>query len=62
MPRRTVERDCNCGCGGKTRGGEFLPGHDSKLYAAIIDEVGGLVNLLHIVEKSIGKRILVKHQ
>jgi hypothetical protein len=24
-------RDCACGCGGITAGGEFLPGHDAKL-------------------------------
>lgn len=23
-------RDCTCGCGGQTKGGRFLPGHDSK--------------------------------
>lgn len=23
-------RSCACGCGGKTKGGEFLPGHDSR--------------------------------
>ncbi|NNU27973.1 hypothetical protein [Isoptericola sediminis] len=23
-------RDCSCGCGGLTRGGKFLPGHDSR--------------------------------
>ena len=22
---------CSCGCGGETRGGRFIPGHDSKL-------------------------------
>lgn len=24
-------RKCGCGCGGMTRGGEFLPGHDMRL-------------------------------
>ncbi len=62
MPRRIVERECNCDCGGMTRGGEFLPGHDSKLYAAIVNEVGGLVEIRHIVEKAIGKKIKVQHQ
>lgn len=27
---RSAGRDCLCGCEGQTRGGKFLPGHDSK--------------------------------
>ena len=23
-------KDCTCGCGGQTRGGNYLPGHDSR--------------------------------
>lgn len=26
--------DCKCGCGEKTKGGTFRPGHDAKYYAA----------------------------
>jgi hypothetical protein len=27
---------CRCGCGGTTRGGQFLPGHDARLKAALV--------------------------
>jgi len=27
-------RPCTCGCGGQTRGGRFLPGHDAKFHSA----------------------------
>jgi hypothetical protein len=26
-------QSCSCGCGGQTRGGRFIPGHDSRLHA-----------------------------
>jgi hypothetical protein len=26
-------KPCECGCGGQTRGGRFLPGHDARLHA-----------------------------
>jgi hypothetical protein len=28
--------ECECGCGGHTKGGRFLPGHDSKLKKQLI--------------------------
>lgn len=31
--------DCGCGCGGKTKGGKFLPGHDMKLKSALITSI-----------------------
>lgn len=34
----TGPRDCTCGCGGQTKGGMFLPGHDSK-YLTILSEM-----------------------
>jgi hypothetical protein len=60
MPRRVVGRECQCGCEGVTRGGEFLPGHDQRLYAAIVKEVGGVVELRRIVEKALNVRINVR--
>lgn len=35
---------CKCGCGDKTAGGNYLPGHDSRHLAALVDQVrnGGL--------------------
>lgn len=33
-PRKGKDpRDCECGCGGQTKGGRFIPGHDAKLHA-----------------------------
>lgn len=29
-PKAQVGRPCSCGCGGKTGGGLWLPGHDAK--------------------------------
>lgn len=28
-------QDCTCGCGGVTKGGRFLPGHDARYHAAL---------------------------
>jgi hypothetical protein len=28
-------RDCLCGCGGQTKGGRFLPGHDARFHGRI---------------------------
>lgn len=44
---------CACGCKDSTRGGKFLPGHDSKLRATIEESVGGLLNLKEIIEAAI---------
>lgn len=39
-PTRTragkAPRDCECGCGGMTRGGRFIPGHDAKLKSVLL--------------------------
>jgi hypothetical protein len=32
-------RACTCGCGGTTRGGRYLPGHDSRHLAALRTDV-----------------------
>jgi len=29
-PKQVVGRECECGCGGKTSGGLWVPGHDAK--------------------------------
>lgn len=52
-----AERICDCGCGGKTKGGKFLPGHDQKLRSAIEKAAGGLENVRTIVEQHLGKSI-----
>jgi hypothetical protein len=57
MPRKIDPKSCACGCGGETRGGDFMPGHDQRLRAAIEERVGGLLNLKRIVEESLGTTI-----
>jgi hypothetical protein len=58
-PRKIREFDCACGCGGKMRGGEFLPGHDQILRTAIEAKVGGFLELRALVEKMLGSPIEV---
>ena len=60
MPRKLYSKPCNCNCGGTTKGGEWLPGHDQKLRAAIEAKVGGLVQLKKFVEGNLRCRIKVK--
>jgi hypothetical protein len=31
MKKRLTAPHCECDCGGTTKGGRFLPGHDAKL-------------------------------
>lgn len=35
QPTKT-KPECECGCGGATKGGRFLPGHDAKLKKALV--------------------------
>lgn len=35
------EADCSCGCGGKTKGGKFLPGHDARFVSEQVGHVLG---------------------
>jgi hypothetical protein len=41
---------CECGCGGETKGGKFLPGHDQKLRSKLEKDTGGLLPLRSLVE------------
>lgn len=59
MPRKIRPKLCGCGCGEKTRGGQFLPGHDSKTLSAIVEYVGGTLELKRIVEDALDCRIPV---
>jgi hypothetical protein len=36
MKKRFAAPQCECGCGGTTKGGRFLPGHDAKLKKQLI--------------------------
>ncbi len=61
MPRKLRPKECACGCGDMTRGGDFLQGHDRKLEGAIIEKVGGVIELRELVEKTLKCRIKVRH-
>jgi hypothetical protein len=39
MKRKIKLPECLCGCGGRTKGGRFLPGHDAKLKKALVADV-----------------------
>lgn len=41
-------KDCACGCGAQTKGGRFLPGHDSKLLAWVGAVERGQITLAQI--------------
>lgn len=60
MPRKIVPKPCACGCGGITKGGVFLPGHDAKTISAIIESIGGISKLKRLVEKTLNRQIEVK--
>lgn len=59
MPRKMIPKPCGCGCGTMTKGGQFIPGHDAKLMSAIIQSVGGLVELKELVESVIREDIVL---
>jgi len=48
---------CACRCGGTTKGGAFLPGHDLKLWAKLINPSGSPEGVRNMVEKHLGKRV-----
>ena len=60
MPRKITPKECACGCGGITRGGEFLQGHDSKVNSAIIKAVGGTTALRELVEQTLNRKLEVE--
>lgn len=57
-------RPCSCGCGGTTKGGKFLPGHDSQLVRRAneaFDESGDLDASLAMVEGHPALEAKVEH-
>lgn len=58
MPRKIELHPCLCGCGELTNG-QWAPGHDRKMEAAIVNEFGGVAGLLAFVEAHLGKKIRV---
>jgi hypothetical protein len=35
--KKQVTPSCHCGCGGITKGGRYLPGHDAKHKKALVE-------------------------
>jgi len=60
MPRKIIPKECGCGCGGMTKGGTFLPGHDQKTVSAIIEKVGSIKELRRLVESTLCCELKVK--
>ena len=58
VPRKKVQRVCFCGCRRLTKGGKFVPGHDSKLLSAILEAVGGIEALRKLAEDHVGRPIM----
>ena len=61
MVQKLQARCCACGCGGLCKG-QWLPGHDQRLRAAIEHEVGGLVELRRIIEERLHRSIDLRHE
>lgn len=62
MPRKVVPKPCACGCGDMTKGGKFLPGHDSRTLSAILEHIDGdISDLRKMVEDVTGKPVVVYH-
>lgn len=40
---------CQCGCDQETKGGHFLPGHDTRLRTELERKVGGIFALQKLV-------------
>ena len=63
MARRIIPKLklCDCGCGGYPRGADFMPGHEIRIYSAIVGHVGSLRNLREIVELYTGKSVDMRY-
>jgi hypothetical protein len=62
MPRKIVPKPCACGCNEITKGGKFIPGHDTKVYRAILQHIGGdVMDLKRIVEQATDRPVVVNH-
>ena len=60
--RKIKAPDCLCGCGGRTKGGRFLPGHDAKLKKALIaDARAGKKRAANKLEKLGWSKFLQEH-
>ncbi len=62
MPRKLKPRACACGCGDMTKGGKFIPGHDTKVYRAILQHLDGdIMDLKEFVEAHTDRAVVVEH-
>lgn len=62
MPRKTTPKPCACGCGVTTKGGKFIPGHDTKVYRAILQHIDGdVVDLKEFVEAHTNRAVVIDH-
>lgn len=60
MPRKPDPKLCACGCGQMTKGGKFIPGHDTKVYRAILQHIGGdIMDLKDLVEAHSGDVVVL---
>lgn len=55
MPRKITPK--LCGCGRMTRGGDFIPGDDSKMMSAVVKSAGGVKQVHALIEKSLNCKI-----
>lgn len=60
MPSKTVPEQCASGCSSMTKGGDYLPDHDSETLSAIIENVGGIKQFRQLVEGVLNHQIEVK--
>jgi len=51
---------CDCGCGSYPRGADYMPGHETHVYNALLGHVGSLRNLREVVERYTGKIVEMK--
>ncbi len=54
MRQRLKPKKCNCGCGGFSKGGNFIRGHDSQLLSKILQKhkgISGLKSYLDSIER-----------
>lgn len=55
--RKATPKPCECGCGGTTAGGRFIPGHDSKLKAWALRVERGVMKLADIPHDGMRKAV-----
>jgi hypothetical protein len=62
MPRKIIPKACGCGCKQMTKGGKFIPSHDTKVYRAILHHIDGdILDLKAFVEAHSGRAVVVDH-